>query len=70
VGGKILQPTLLSIAAFLFKGRQKEVCKNDGEEDDSAKLGDASQVVMGVGKGMMQQGKRNGVPMQLLQWRK
>jgi len=41
-----------------------------GEEDDSAKLGDASQVVMGVGKGMMQQGKRNGVPMQLLQWRK
>jgi hypothetical protein len=51
VGGKILQPTLLSIAAFLFKGRQKEVYKNDGEEDDSAKLGDASQVVMEWGRG-------------------
>lgn len=44
MGGKILQPTLLlSIAAFLSKGQRR--LQNDGE-DDSAKLGDASQVVM------------------------
>jgi len=51
VGGKILQPTLLSIAAFLFKGINKRRFANDGEEDDSAKLGDASQVVMEWGRG-------------------